>query len=469
MAQQLLASGAKTVGDTVSGAVYGAADLVRSAGLTLPRFLDSPMAALAAQLPASLKQEMVCALLGVLAQHSSAALALQLPAGDPVEPPAVDDSQADAAGQVAGANGTAQEHQSAADTANAGSVPQPGSRPLLPPLVVPSSPRSLPLHPNAAAHGELQERTVLWLDAAVAALQAAEGCLHWEPLLPPPLPGQPPAPKLPAMQAVNLTTVPVDMWLQLLQGACAASRAVLSAHGHAGLKTIYRANGGRMLARLTTFDVDGALALRLEAACITLQALIQKVWTPRLTMAGLWLGVVRSGASQQLLGQYAAGLLDTSTANRSVPSSRYPLCNGTLPPHAFDVGTDGLAHSCAGCAATRPLGGGALPGASCHAGGHMVLPAGMRGGHPSQVVAAGERCAHTLACGICARRPPVQESRAPTAGGLSSSNRLLTCSFQHWQPPTLFAVASAVFMLTSCLCQSRLPGRVTGQRRPDAV
>lgn len=291
-AQQMLASGAKSVGDTLSGAAVSAADLVRSAGLNLPRFWDGSSTVVRGQLPASLKQEMVCALLGVLAQHPSAGLALQLPAGEPVElPPLADDGKGEeqqaakegkhrqhsskahanggppaeqAAGSVSGEQGAG------AATEPAPTAPQPAQ---LPAVVLPSQ----ELHPNAAAHGELQERAVLWLDAAVAALQATASCLQWEPLLPPPLPGQPPTPKLPAMEAVNLTTVPVDLWLQLLQGTSAASRAVLRAHGHTGLKSVYRANGGRMLAQLTSFDANGALARALEGASITLQTLIQRV------------------------------------------------------------------------------------------------------------------------------------------------------------------------------------------------
>jgi hypothetical protein len=52
---------------------------------------------------------------------------------------------------------------------------------------------------------------------------------------------------------------------------------VLRAHGHTGLKTIYRAHGGRMLPQLTEFDANGTLARTLEAASIALQTLIQRV------------------------------------------------------------------------------------------------------------------------------------------------------------------------------------------------
>ncbi|KAI8464574.1 MAG: hypothetical protein J3K34DRAFT_114028 [Monoraphidium minutum] len=279
-AQQKLASGARSVGDTLTGAAVSAADLVRSAGLNLPRMFEGQGALTAGQLPASLKHELVGALLGVLAQHPSAGLALQLPPGEPVEPPPL----AEAAGEQRkeqGSGGDSQEAAAAAEalasrgpaaTAANGAAGQAAAP--LPALVLPSAP--LPLHPNAAAHGELQERAVLWLDAAVVALRATACCLQWEPLLPPPLPGQPPAPRLPAMAAVNLTTVPVDLWLQLLQGTCAASRAVLRAHGHDSLKAVYRTNSGRMLASLTAFGAGGALARMLEGASITLQGMIQR-------------------------------------------------------------------------------------------------------------------------------------------------------------------------------------------------
>jgi hypothetical protein len=291
---QMLATGARTVGDTLSGAAYTAADLVRSAGATLTRFVDGPAASTRTQLPASLKQELVCSLLGVLAQHPSAGLALQLPPGEPVELPPL--AEEEASTPATDGQQTAEVHQGDEATADPngtappatppGTAPGPSVGLPSPPAAAPSAAAAAPspmppaievLHPNAAAHGELQERAVLWLDAAVAALQSTGGCLQWEPLLPPPLPGQPPAPKLPAMEAANLTTVPVDMWLQLLQGTCAASRAVLRAHGHTGLKTIYRANSGRMLSRLTTFDFDGKLAHSLEAASISLQTMIQRV------------------------------------------------------------------------------------------------------------------------------------------------------------------------------------------------
>lgn len=254
---------------------------MRSAGVNLP-FLYGHNPAGRAELPASLKHELVCALLGVLAQHPSAGLALQLPPGEPVEPPplaeAAEQGKKAAGAQQGGGPGAAGAADSPGQGANGtGGEPAAAVKPTiqLPSVVLP--PASLPLHPNAAAHGELQERAVLWLDAAVVALQASASCLQWEPLLPPPLPGQPPAPRLPAMEAVNLTTVPVDIWLQLLQGACAASRAVLCAHGHAGLKAVYRANAGRMLARLTLFDASGSLAGKLEGSSIALQTMIQRV------------------------------------------------------------------------------------------------------------------------------------------------------------------------------------------------
>jgi hypothetical protein len=54
------------------------------------------------------------------------------------------------------------------------------------------------------------------------------------------MPGNPPAPPLPPLASVNLTTVPVDLWLQLLQAACQAVRGVVRLHGYDSLKAIYR-------------------------------------------------------------------------------------------------------------------------------------------------------------------------------------------------------------------------------------
>ena len=277
-AQQKLASGARSVGDTLSGAATSAAELVRSAGFHLPRFFDGPSAVSHGQLPASLKHELVCSLLGVLAQHASAGIALQLPAGEPVEPPPLPEAAEQPGAKPTANGGVPPPATNGAASPQAGDQLQPGR--VQPQPQQHHHHQQQPLHPNAAAHGELQERAVLWLDAAVVALQATASCLQWEPLLPPPLPGQPPAPKLPAMEAVNLTTVPVDIWLQLLQGTCAASRAVLRAHGHTGLKTVYRANSGRMLTRLTLFDSNGALARALESSSIALQSMIQRVSEP---------------------------------------------------------------------------------------------------------------------------------------------------------------------------------------------
>jgi hypothetical protein len=268
---------------------------VRAAAVNLPRLFEAPVAASRGQLPASLKQELACSLLGVLAQHPSAGLALQLPPGEPVELPPLAD---DAAGEKA-----KQQSTQAAASQDAVSAPLPATPPSTPPPLPAQLPQPMlpvALHTNAAAHGELQERAVLWLDAAVAALRATSSCLQWEPLLQPPLPGQPPAPKLPATESVNLTTVPVDMWLQLLQGTCAAARAVLHAHGHTGLKTIYRVHGGRMLPRLTEFDTNGVLARKLEAASIALQTLIQRV---RGRAAGWeWVGRDRWGRARPCAG-----------------------------------------------------------------------------------------------------------------------------------------------------------------------
>jgi hypothetical protein len=436
-AQQMLASGAKAVGDTLTGAAYSAADLVRSAGINLPRFLDGPTSINRGQLPASLKQELVCALLGVIAQHPSAGLALQLPAGEPVELPPVAEGEAKQRKQPGEAqpqpppqqepsqgNGVAHD-QPAADGAVLPDLGIPGIAPpalqllQLPPAS--TSPPPAPLHPNAAAHGELQERAVLWLDAAVAALQATGLCLQWEPLLPPPLPGQPPAPKLPAMESVNLTTVPVDMWLQLLQGTCAASRAVLRAHGHAGLKTIYRANGGRMLARLTAFDANGALAHMLESASIMLQTMIQRV----------------GGGGLRGRGR-ACGLSTRSTLVPPIHPSYPPVPPPPLPP--APPGPDRLAHPGAGGAAARPVGGGALPGAPRDARGHLVGPAGVRGGHAAAGVAAGGGRARAAAGCQRAGGRAVQKGRAAPAG-----ERL------HMQGGVGSRVAEFVVKSTSCL------------------
>jgi hypothetical protein len=93
----------------------------------------------------------------------------------------------------------------------------------------------------------LQAQVVTWLGAAVTALQHTRACLHWEPLVPPPMPGSPPAPPLPPLASVNLTTVPVDLWLQLLQAACQAVRGVVRLHGYDSLKAIYRCVGSATL------------------------------------------------------------------------------------------------------------------------------------------------------------------------------------------------------------------------------
>jgi hypothetical protein len=65
--------------------------------------------------------------------------------------------------------------------------------------------------------------------------------------VPPPMPGSPPAPPLPPLASVNLTTVPVDLWLQLLQAACQAVRGVVRLHGYDSLKAIYRCVGSATL------------------------------------------------------------------------------------------------------------------------------------------------------------------------------------------------------------------------------
>ncbi|WIA16763.1 hypothetical protein OEZ85_013414 [Tetradesmus obliquus] len=110
----------------------------------------------------------------------------------------------------------------------------------------------------------------------VTALQHSRACLHWEPLVPPPMPGNPPAPPLPPLASVNLTTVPVDAWLTLLQAACQAVRGVLRLHGYDSLKAIYRANGGRMLPQLSPWDASGSLARTAESAAAALQQLLAR-------------------------------------------------------------------------------------------------------------------------------------------------------------------------------------------------
>jgi hypothetical protein len=98
-AKGLVTSGAALAGNVVSSAAAAA-----SATLTnLPRLLwDSPPPA-KAQLPATLKQELVCSLLSVLSQHPAAAAALQLPPGKPVPPPKPSPAAA-AAAAAAGAS-----------------------------------------------------------------------------------------------------------------------------------------------------------------------------------------------------------------------------------------------------------------------------------------------------------------------------------------------------------------------------
>jgi hypothetical protein len=122
---------------------------------------------------------------------------------------------------------------------------------------------------------ELQARAVLWLGAAVTVLQRTRACLYWEPPVPPPMPGQPPSPALPPLQSVNLTTVPVDKWLQVLQCACHAARAVLRVHGHEELRSVYRANAGRMLQQLSPWDSNAYLSKSLESSAVQLQQVLQ--------------------------------------------------------------------------------------------------------------------------------------------------------------------------------------------------
>jgi hypothetical protein len=101
-AKSFVSSGATlagNVGSSLAAAATAAATAAASATLTsLPRLLwDTPPPA-RAQLPATLKQELVCTLLTVLSQHPAAAAALQLPPGKPVPPPTPSAAAAAAAG-----------------------------------------------------------------------------------------------------------------------------------------------------------------------------------------------------------------------------------------------------------------------------------------------------------------------------------------------------------------------------------
>eukprot|EP00775_Hariotina_reticulata_P003868 gene3868-4123_t len=203
-----LLTSAKDLASNVGGALSNVSGALASAASTglgaiaLPKYLDAPPPP-RAQLPATLKQELVCTLLEVLSQHPSAEAALKLPPGKP-------------------------------------------------------------------------SQVVLWLGAAVAALQHTRACLHWEPLVPPPMPGQPAAPPLPPLVSVNLTTVPVDLWLQLLQASCHAVRGVVRLHGYDSLKSIYRANGGCMLVQLSPWDTNRYLSHTCESAAAALQDLLAR-------------------------------------------------------------------------------------------------------------------------------------------------------------------------------------------------
>lgn len=111
---------------------------------------------------------------------------------------------------------------------------QPQAQPQPPPQFGPDDVSTSPVVAS------LQASVVAWLGTATAVLAATRVCLRWEPLVTPPLPGMPPAPPLPPLTSVNLTTVPVDAWLTLLQAACQAVRGLVALHGYAGLKAIYR-------------------------------------------------------------------------------------------------------------------------------------------------------------------------------------------------------------------------------------
>ena len=302
-------------------------------------------------LPATLKQEMVITLLEVLATHSYADLALQLPAAPPfihpppAPPPAASKSEGGAAAASAkpgtddaaaaketkgkkkkynnplaalfgGVKEVDDKEDAAADDSDsddekgkaeangdvpitaaaavAAGLPTPEARfkgvgkegeeaqaaaaapPPPPPPPKQWTKEDLAAQPVIA---EIQAKAVLWVGAAVTALQMTKACLQWEPLIPPPMPGQPPTPPLPPLQSVNLTTVPVDKWLQVLQGTCHAVRAVMRVHGHDELRSIYRANGGRMLQELSPWDGGGWLAKGLEGSAVSLQQVLQGVLT----------------------------------------------------------------------------------------------------------------------------------------------------------------------------------------------
>ncbi|KAF8065439.1 hypothetical protein HT031_003040 [Scenedesmus sp. PABB004] len=253
----------------------------------------APAAARRAQLPATLKQELVCTLLQVLQTHPAAQAALQLPLGKPVPPPpppaAPPADAAPAANGEAAAPGGGEEGGAAdaapgspgdaapsSPSAAAGAAPGAGGAPGGAPggAARPQfGPGDVSVSPVVAS---LQGSVVAWLAAAVAALQAARPCLHWEPLVPPPMPGLPPTPPLPPLASVNLTSVPVDLWLCLLQAACQAVRGLVRLHGYDSLKAIYRANGGRMLPQLSPWDAGGALARSAEAAAAALQAMLSR-------------------------------------------------------------------------------------------------------------------------------------------------------------------------------------------------
>jgi hypothetical protein len=168
-----------------------------------------------AQLPATLKQELVCTLLEVLSQHPSAEAALKLPPGKPVPPPPPPGTAAAAAAAPAAVTNSTKQQQQSPDTAFAAADSQPadgssnGSLAAVPaaaaaaagsaagPVAAAAAAAAVSVRPQFGPDdisaspivASLQSQVVLWLGAAVAALQHTRACLHWEPLVPPPMPG----------------------------------------------------------------------------------------------------------------------------------------------------------------------------------------------------------------------------------------------------------------------------------------
>jgi len=249
-AKGLVTSGAAlagNVGSSLAAAAAATAAAAASGALAnLPRLLwDTPPPA-KAQLPATLKQELVCTLLTVLSQHPAAAAALQLPPGKPVPPP-----KPSAAAAAGGSSRTVSRALSRGLSRGLSGVPPPqpqqqqgtaangvstAAAALPPPAAAPvdgddsssiaaesssaavqptQQQQQQPVRPQFGPDdistspivASLQAQVVMWLGAAVSSLAATRACLQWEPLVVPPMPGQPPTPPLPPLASVNLTTV----------------------------------------------------------------------------------------------------------------------------------------------------------------------------------------------------------------------------------------------------------------------